>query len=66
MLKCTIILCTGNADVIAECILLSQQPSWLGIKLQDGEILLKPHPSKLWQCPAMPFMVPGTPFTELQ
>jgi hypothetical protein len=65
MLKCTILLHPGNADEILECSSLSQQPSWPGIKLQDSEIPLKPHPSRLWQCPVMPFLIPGTPFAEL-
>ncbi len=65
MLKCTILLCPGNAGEILEYSSLSQQPSWPGIKLQDSKIPLKPHLSELWQCLVMPFLIPGMPFAEL-
>jgi hypothetical protein len=65
MIKYTVILCPGNQDELAECSPLSQQPGWPGIKLLDGELPLRPTPSRPWQCLVVPFLITGTPFMEL-
>jgi hypothetical protein len=39
--------------------------SFPGIKLCEGEFPLGPPPAKAWQCPVVPFTIPGTPYEEL-
>jgi len=37
---------------------------WPGLTVADGYLLMGPRPTRKWQCPILPVIRPGTPFTE--
>ena len=39
--------------------------SWPGVKFAEGEFPLGPAAMPFWQCPILPCILPGTPFTSL-
>jgi hypothetical protein len=43
----------------------TQLPGWPGIKAYEGTFGVVPKPTVPWQCPILPFVRPGVPFSEL-
>jgi len=43
----------------------SRFAGWPGIKLYEGTFPVAPKPTVPWQCPVVPFLRPGVPFSEL-
>jgi hypothetical protein len=64
VVKFVILLFPAGADELADAP-ESKFAGWPGIKLYEGTFPVVPKPTVPWQCPIVPFLRPGVPFSDL-
>jgi len=64
MCKYTILLFPATAEELAHSP-ESRYAGYPGLRVGDGHFPLGPTPGRKWRCPIIPFVKPGTPFSEL-
>ncbi len=63
-LSYTVLIFPGTAEQIMDVSDLARSPSWPGMRLAEGELALTPYPGAAWQCPVLPMLMTGTPWTD--
>ncbi len=64
IVKFVILLFPAAAEELADAP-ESKFAGWPGIKLYEGTFPVVPKPTVPWQCPIIPFLRPGVPFSDL-
>lgn len=64
VIKYMIVLFPGSAADLADSA-ESRFPGFPGLKVGEGSFPLGPKPSQTWQCPVIPFIIPGAPYEEI-
>jgi len=64
IIKFAILLFPAAAEELAD-IPEAKHAGWPGILAYEGTFPLVPKPTVPWQCPIVPFLLPGVPFAEL-
>jgi hypothetical protein len=64
VVKFVILLFPAGAEELADAP-ESKFAGWPGIKLYEGTFPVVPKPTVPWQCPIIPFLRPGVPFSDL-
>ena len=54
----------GKSEMLASYE-LAQSPAWPAMRITEGEMPLLLKPTAPWGCPALPLVLPGTPFEQL-
>ena len=58
----TVLLFPGTSEEVLAVSEWAKSPSWPGLKVTEGEMLLLPTPSSPWKCPILPLLQTGTPW----